>query len=230
MRYPRPVLPGVFLSRPNRFVARVLVAGREEVCHVKNTGRCAELLRPGAAVFVEPAAPDAARKTAFDLVAADKAGVLFNLDSQAPNQTAGEFLRAGGLWPAPDLVRPETRFGDSRFDFYVEAGAVRAFVEVKGVTLEDGGDALFPDAPTERGVKHLRGLMAARAEGYEAAALFVLQFAGARRFRPNRRTHAAFAEALAAARAAGVQVLAYECAVTPDAMALTRPVAVELSL
>lgn len=229
MRYPRPVLPGVFLARPNRFVARVLVAGREAVCHVKNTGRCAELLTPGAQVFVQPAAPDSPRKTAFDLVAVYKGSVLFNLDSQAPNLAAGEFLRAGGIWPAPALVRPETAFGDSRFDFYIEHAAGRAFVEVKGVTLEENGTALFPDAPTLRGAKHLRGLARAVRQGYGAAVLFVLQFAGAARFCPNRRTDPAFAAALLAARDAGVQVLAVECAVTSDSMQLTAPVPVDWS-
>lgn len=233
MQYPS-VVPGRFLQRPNRFVA--LVETREGVqrCHVKNTGRCRELLLPGAQVWLQRHS-DPARKTAYSLIAVQKGGLLINMDSQAPNRAVREWLEAGLApaadgWPVPGitLLRPEYRYGDSRFDFYLEAGDRRIFLEVKGVTLEQEGVVLFPDAPTERGLKHLRGLAASRAEGYEAAVLFVVQMQGPRRFTPNRATDPAFADGLAAAREAGVQLLARDCRVTPDSMVLANPVEIIL--
>lgn len=227
MRYER-IRPGRFLDRPNRFIAHVEVDGTVQVCHVKNTGRCKELLRPGTTVYVEGAAPGSARKTQFDLVAVEKGPLLINLDSQAPNRAAGEFLRAGGLFGPPALVRPETKWGTSRFDFYVEAGGQKIFVEVKGVTLERDGLALFPDAPTQRGVRHLEELAACLQQGYRAAALFVIQMKGVRAFAPNEETHPAFAAALRSARDAGVALYAMDCRVQPDCMELDAPVPILL--
>ena len=222
MRYAR-VREGVFLARPNRFIAEVALEGVPTVCHVKNTGRCRELLVPGAKVWLAEA-DNPMRRTKFDLVAVQKGDRLINMDAAAPNRAFGEFLAAGGVFERPDLVRPETVFGDSRFDFYVEAGERRAFLEVKGVTLEEDGAVLFPDAPTDRGVKHLIGLTQAVGAGFEAYAVFVVQMADVRYFTPNRRTHPAFADALLRARDAGVRVLAYDCAVTPESMAIGKPV------
>lgn len=225
-----PVEEGVFLTRPNRFIAHVALPEGVVVCHVKNTGRCAELLIPGRAVFVQRCAPDSPRKTKFDLIAVRKGDLLVNIDSQAPNKAFEEFLRAGrvpGL-SAPALVHPESTWGDSRFDFYAEQGTRRFFLEVKGVTLEENGAALFPDAPTERGVKHLRELARAAKEGFGTYAVFVLQMKGMRTFAPNTAAHPAFAGAMRDARSAGVTLLAYDCVVRPDAMRLDAPVPILL--
>ena len=208
---------GVFISRPNRFIAHVEMDGRAEVCHVKNTGRCKELLPPGVTVILEES-QNPTRKTRYDLVAVYKGDRLINMDSQAPNRAAGEWLMSGGFIEGVTLVKPECTFGSSRFDFYVEAGERRAFVEVKGVTLEQDGVVLFPDAPTARGAKHLRELAEARAAGYEAYVLFVIQMEDCRYFTPNRATDPAFADALSAAVAAGVEVRALTCRVTENGM------------
>ena len=228
--------PAVFLARPNRFIARVELDGREETVHVKNTGRCRELLVPGCTVYLEGSA-NPQRKTKFDLVAVEKARpnlppLLVNMDAQAPNRVFGEWMTAGrgealGL-PKPALLRPETTWGNSRFDFYWELLDCRGFVEVKGCTLEENGLALFPDAPTQRGVKHLRELIACRQAGYEAAVCFVIQMAGMTAFSPNDATHPEFSAALREAHRAGVRVLAVECAVTPDSLEMTGPVPVKL--
>ena len=201
--------------------------GREETVHVKNTGRCRELLLPGARVWLE-GSENPKRKTAFDLVAVDRGGLLINMDAQAPNRVFAEWANTGAFRPGLTLLRPETAWGGSRFDFYWEAGEHRGFVEVKGVTLERDGLALFPDAPTLRGVKHLEELAAARAAGYEAAVCFVIQMKGPRAFRPSDDTHPQFGAALRAAAAAGVEVLARDCLVTPDSLTLDAPVPVEL--
>lgn len=206
MRY-RHVEPARFLERPNRFVARVLLNGREETVHVKNTGRCRELLTPGAEVWLA-AAETPGRKTAWDLVTVRKPGLgLVNIDSQAPNRVVAEWLAGRGF----DLVRPEYRFGDSRVDFMLERGGERRLLEVKGCTLEREGLGWFPDAPTERSVKHLRELTRAVGEGWRCAVAFVIQMEGVTEVRPNRATHPAFADALKAAEAAGVQVLHLPC-------------------
>lgn len=226
---------GRFLSRPNRFIAWVELDGEAVCCHVKNTGRCRELLTEGAQVWVQECA-NPSRKTRFDLIAVRKGQLLINMDSQAPNRAAGEWIASGGLLRAGQaaagesltLLRPECRFGSSRFDFYLETTRERAFLEVKGVTLEQDGVALFPDAPTERGVRHMEELCACVREGYGGYLLFVIQMEGVRCFRPNERTHPAFGQALRAARAAGVRILAYDCAVTADSMSLRAPVPVEL--
>lgn len=206
MHYPS-VQKARFLSRPNRFVAYVEWKGTTLLCHVKNTGRCKELLLPGAAVYLcESRNP--ARKTRFDLIAVEKNGALFNIDSQAPNQVAGEWLWDGGLGFFPSLVRPEQKFGASRLDFYYEAPERKGVLEVKGVTLEQDEMLYFPDAPTERGVKHLEELIKCKAAGYEAGVLFVIQTAKAKAFSPNWETHPAFGYALQRAHKAGVRVLA----------------------
>ena len=220
------VIPGRFIARPNRFIARVETAAGEEICHVKNTGRCRELLVPGAEVVLA-VSDNPARKTKCDLVAVYKGGRLINMDSQAPNHVAAEGLPR--LIPGLTLLRPETRFGDSRLDFYWEAGEKRGFVEVKGVTLEENGIVLFPDAPTQRGTKHLRELEKCAAAGYGAAVLLVVQMGGVSYFTPNRKTDPAFADALAHARAAGVEIWCYDCLVTPREMALHQPVEIRLA-
>ncbi|HIT01710.1 MAG TPA: DNA/RNA nuclease SfsA [Candidatus Enterenecus merdae] len=227
MRY-HAVQPARFLARPNRFIAQVELDGREEIVHVKNTGRCRELLLPGRTVYLEQSG-NPNRKTRFDLIAVDKDGLLINLDAQAPNQVFAEWARAGRFRPNLTLLRPETTWGASRFDFYWEdAAGAKGFVEVKGCTLEEGGLALFPDAPTLRGVKHLRELARAQGEGYACTVCLVLQMKGCRLFCPNERTHPAFGQALREAAAAGVQVLAMDCQVAPDRLELDAPVPVSL--
>ena len=222
------VRPAVFQARPNRFVARVLLDGKEETVHVKNTGRCRELLVPGARVYLAEG-DNPARKTRYDLVAVEKGELLVNLDSQAPNKVFAQWAQAGGFRPGLTLLRPETTWGNSRFDFYWEdAAGQRGFVEVKGVTLEEEGHVRFPDAPTLRGVKHLEELVRARAEGYETAVCFVVQMEGMVDFAPNDATHPAFGAVLRRAAAAGVTVLAMECAVTPDSLAIRRSIPVRL--
>ena len=226
MTYDR-IVEGRFIQRPNRFIAHVELNGERVVCHVKNTGRCRELLVPGCTVYLERAGnPD--RKTAFDLVTAEKGGRLVNMDAQAPNQLFREWAEAGHFRADLTLLRPETVFGGSRFDFYWEAGERKGFVEVKGCTLEKDGWTYFPDAPTERGVKHLRELTAAKRAGYDTAVFFVIQMADVNGFSPNDRTHPAFGEALRQAAEAGVKVLAYQCRVFPDEVTLTVPVPVRL--
>ena len=215
---------GIFVSRPNRFIARVLLDGREETVHVKNTGRCRELLLPGARVVLSRA-ENPARKTKYDLVAVRKGGLFINMDAQAPNAAAAELLRR--LFPDA-AISPEHAWGRSRFDFYLEQDGRRTLLEVKGVTLERDGLALFPDAPTERGTKHLRELTRAVSEGFECCVLFLIQMKGCRSFAPNEETDPAFAEALRRARAAGVRVLCYDCVVTDDSMTADAPVPVEL--
>ena len=224
MRYGE-VKRGRFLARPNRFVAHVELEGERVVCHVKNTGRCRELLTSGAAVYLERA-ENPARKTPYDLIAVEKGDLLINMDAQAPNKVFGEW--AEHFLPETAVVRPEFTWEDSRFDFRLEDHLGPCFVEVKGVTLEQDGLALFPDAPTERGVKHLRGLRRAVERGYRAAVFFVVQMKGPRLFRPNDGTHPAFGQALREAAAAGVGVYAWDCAVTPESLTLDAPVEVAL--
>ena len=221
------IRPAVFLSRPNRFIAKVEINGQEETVHVKNTGRCRELLIPGRTVWLEEGS-NPNRKTRYDLIAVDKAGLLVNMDAQAPNKVFAEWAQDGNFVPGLTLLRPETTWGKSRFDFYWEAGARKGFVEVKGCTLEDNGYCRFPDAPTERGVKHLNELASCMADGYEAAVCFVIQMEGMKSFSPNDGTHPAFGNALRAAHAAGVQVLAVECRVEPDSLEITHPIPVAL--
>ena len=216
---------GTFLCRPNRFIAQVETEAGVETCHVKNTGRCRELLVSGAKVTLSES-PNPARKTKCDLVAVQKGPLYINMDSQAPNAAAREALPR--LFPGLTKVKPEAVFGASRLDFYLEQGALKTYLEVKGVTLEENGLALFPDAPTERGVKHLKELEACMRAGCQAALLLVIQMQGVRAFAPNWATHPAFGEALVHAAEAGVNILAYDCLVTPDSMTLHQPVPILL--
>ena len=225
MRYEN-MLPGIFLSRPNRFIAHIEINGREEVCHVKNTGRCRELLIPGAQVWCQKSS-NPNRKTQYDLIAVQKGERLINMDSQAPNIAAGEWLKEGGLGGIEDL-KAEVFHGDSRFDFAFIKDGRRCFLEVKGVTLEDDGICAFPDAPTERGAKHLRGLTAAAREGYGAYVLFVIQMSNVKFLHPNDATDPAFGAALREAAANGVTVLAMDCAVAENEMHIRMPVLVKL--
>lgn len=228
MHYPN-VSPAVFLARPNRFVAEVLLDSVPTTVHVKNTGRCRELLVPGAAVWLTKSG-NPNRKTAYDLIAVQKGDRLINLDAQAPNQVFFEWASAGHFLPDLTLLKPEQKHGDSRFDFYWETAARRGFVEVKGVTLEQDNAVYFPDAPTERGVKHLHGLAAAQAEDYDCTVCFVIQMAQADFFAPNETTHPAFGQALREAAQAGVRVLAYCCDVAPDRLEMGQAVAVRLNV
>ena len=221
------ILPAVFVDRPNRFIAHVELNGRLEVCHVKNTGRCRELLIPGCRVYVQHQ-PSPTRKTAYDLIAVEKGERLLNMDANAPNRIFGEYVRAGRFLREWSVIRPETTHGDSRFDFYLESPGHRLFAEVKGVTLEDDGVMRFPDAPTERGVKHLEGLARCVQEGYEAWAVFVIQTENVRWMEPNRRTHPAFADAMRQAAQAGVHLLALDCHTEPDRLEICRPVEIRL--
>lgn len=273
------IMPGRFLERPNRFIAKVEIgdvegeccregeatydAGQErerkpdrienahaqeqkknlkmenahaqerknpetETVHVKNTGRCRELLQRGARVYLERS-DNPVRRTAYDLVAVEKGTRLINMDSQAPNKAAEEWLRSGALLPDIRLVQPEFRYGNSRFDFYMETASERIFMEVKGVTLEEDGVVLFPDAPSDRAVKHVEELILARHAGYRCFVLFVIQMENVKYFMPNRRTHPEFAEALRRAEQAGVEILACDCLVTPESMRINRSVPIILS-
>ena len=220
------IVPGRFLSRPNRFIAHIEIDGKEEICHVKNTGRCKELLPSGAQVWCEKST-NPARKTGYDLIAVQKGKRCINMDSQAPNAAVKEWLAAGGLGKIENL-KPESKHGDSRFDFSFTKDGVPCFLEVKGVTLETDGVCAFPDAPTTRGAKHLQELTALASQGYGAYVLFVIQMDDVKYLHPNDATDPAFGQALRAAAQAGVQVLAMDCAVTPDSMALQNPVSVHL--
>ena len=225
MKYSNMV-PGIFRSRPNRFIAKVEMDGTEETVHVKNTGRCRELLVPGAKVYCQKS-DNPARKTGYDLIAVEKNHRLINMDSQAPNTAAGEWLRSGGLGEISDL-RPETVHGDSRFDFSFMKDGRRCFLEVKGCTLENDGCCAFPDAPTQRGRKHLEGLIRAVEEGFGAYVLFVIQMENVKSFGPNDETDPAFGAALHQAAACGVEVIAMDCHVTEDSMTIREPVTVLL--
>lgn len=216
MQYKR-IVKGKFISRQNRFVATVAIDGVAHTVHVKNTGRCKELLLPDATVYLE-VADNPSRRTAYDLVGvekrlADDTSVMINMDSQAPNRLAEEWLPKSGLFSPDAVYRREYTYGKSRFDFYITDGERKILLEVKGVTLEKDGVAYFPDAPTERGVKHIKELIAALEEGYEACILFVIQMKGITEFRPNDKMHPQFGDALRAAATKGVKVLAVDCRV-----------------
>ena len=225
MRYTNMV-PGVFLARPNRFVAHVEINGKMEICHVKNTGRCRELLPVGAQVWCQQF-DNPNRKTKYDLITVKKGDRLINMDSQAPNAAAKEWLLAGGLGEISEL-KGEYTHGDSRFDFSFMKDDRRCFLEVKGVTLETDGVCAFPDAPTQRGAKHLRGLTRLAQEGYGAYVLFVIQMTDVKYLHPNDTTDPAFGKALREAADAGVQVLAVDCAVTENGMQIRDFVKVNL--
>lgn len=226
MKYER-IQVGRFLERPNRFIAYIEINGEKETVHVKNTGRCAELLIPGTTVYVQKS-DNPERKTQWDLIAVEKRDRLVNMDSQIPNAVVKEWIEAGHLFEKPTLIRPETTYGQSRFDLYVEEGERKAFIEVKGVTLEEDGVVRFPDAPTERGVKHVEELIKAKKDGYEAYVIFVVQMEGVRYFTPNKMTHPEFWEALCKAKKAGVKILAYDCKVEKADITLNSAVPVVL--
>lgn len=226
MRY-SSVQKGKFLNRPNRFIAEVALDDELVLCHVKNTGRCRELLVPGATVYLNEAS-STKRKTRFDLIAVEKQGILINMDAQAPNCVFREYVEQGSFLANITCIRPEYRMGASRFDFYIEQGENRHLVEVKGVTLEENGIVRFPDAPTERGVKHIKGLTAALKAGFSSWICFVVQMSGTKYLVPNDETHLEFGQALRAAKCAGVHILALECDVTPDSLTIVRDIPVHL--
>ena len=220
------MVPGVFLRRPNRFIAHVVIDGQEQVVHVKNTGRCRELLPEGAKVWCQRS-DNPARKTKYDLIAAQKGDRLINMDSQAPNAAVREWLLAGGLGQVEQL-RPETTWGESRFDFSFVKDGKQCLLEVKGVTLEDGGICAFPDAPTQRGARHLRELTQAAGQGLGAYVLFVIQMEAVAYLHPNDATDPEFGHALRTAASGGVKVLAMDCRVTPQSMEIGKEVPVVL--
>ena len=220
------MIPGRFLARPNRFLAHVEIGGETQVVHVKNTGRCRELLTPGAQVWCQES-DNPNRKTRYDLIAVQKGDRLINMDSQAPNIAAYEWLRAGGLGEIENL-KAESFQGDSRFDFSFTKDGKSCFLEVKGVTLEQDGICAFPDAPTDRGTKHLKGLTRLAREGFGAYVLFVIQMSDVKYLHPNDATDPAFGAALREAGDAGVQILAMDCAVTESTMDIRLPVLVKL--
>lgn len=222
----KTMVPGIFRARPNRFIAHVEIDGQTEICHVKNTGRCRELLAPGAQVWCA-VSDNPNRKTKYDLITVRKGSRLINMDSQAPNTAAKEWLLSGGLG-AVEGLKPETFHGDSRFDFSFLHNGQRCFLEVKGVTLEQDGICAFPDAPTERGAKHLRGLTQAAKDGYGAYVLFVIQMADVKYLHPNDATDPAFGAALREAGANGVHILAVSCNVNSDSMTIGEKVEVRL--
>ena len=220
------MVPGIFLARPNRFIAHVEIDGEERIVHVKNTGRCRELLPTGAKVWCQHW-DNPNRKTKYDLIFVQKGQRIICMDSQAPNAAAKEWLLSGGLGEISEL-KAEYTHGDSRFDFSFLKDGRRCFLEVKGVTLEHDGVCAFPDAPTERGVKHLHGLTKLAGEGYGAYVLFVIQMADVKYLHPNDATDPAFGKALREAAGEGVEVLAVQCRVTPNTMVITDPVEVML--
>ncbi len=219
------IVEGVFKNRPNRFIAEVEIDGIVEKAHVKNTGRCRELLIPGAKIFLQEH-NNPSRKTKYSLIGVMKGNVMVNMDSQAPNKVVGEWLRQEGIYQNPTLIKPEQKYGNSRFDFYIEGNGKKSFLEVKGVTLEENGIARFPDAPTQRGIKHIEELMQAKAEGYDAYIVFVIQMKGTHHFEPNDRTHQAFGETLRKAGKAGVRILALDCLVKENELVIDQPIPV----
>ena len=221
------VIPGRFIRRPNRFIAQVETADGIQTVHVKNTGRCRELLVPGATVYLERGT-NPGRKTPYDLIAVEKGDLLINMDSQAPNKVFGEWAAAGGFLPGVTAIRSEYVYGDSRLDFCIETEKGPHLVEVKCVTLEEKGCARFPDAPTERGIKHIRELQRAAETGLDTTLFFVVQFQNAHSVAPNDDTHPAFGEALREAVAHNVKVCAFDCLVTPDSLSIRREVPVIL--
>lgn len=218
---------GKFVSRPNRFIANVEIDGKTEVCHVKNTGRCKELLCPGATVLLEEV-DHPGRKTKYDLVSVYKGDTLINMDSQMPNALVKEWLENNEIFPEMTKLQPETKYGNSRFDFYVEYQDKKAFIEVKGVTLEEDGHAKFPDAPTLRGIKHMQELQKCVDEGYEAWLFFIIQMKGVYKFGPSWNTHPEFGEELIRACEHGVYVQAWDCIVEPSYLRIDRRIPIDL--
>lgn len=226
MKY-QNICPAIFKNRPNRFIAETEINSRPAIAHVKNTGRCKELLIPGARVYLDKS-DNLNRKTMYDLVAVEKGKRLINMDSQAPNKVFLEYLQSGKYIKDITFIKPETTYGNSRFDFYIETNNRKIFIEIKGVTLEENGIVLFPDAPTERGVKHLQELSSCLKEGYEAHVVFIIQMNNVKYFIPNDRTHPAFGEALRKASQTGVKITAYNCNVTPDTLNISAEIPVKL--
>ncbi|MFQ9514859.1 MAG: DNA/RNA nuclease SfsA [Eubacterium sp.] len=217
------IVKGKFIDRPNRFIANVEIEGEPQIVHVKNTGRCREILLPDAEVFLQKS-DNPNRKTKFDLVKVKKGDRIVNMDSQAPNKVVQEWLTENGLYDNTTTIIPEKTYHQSRFDFYIEGDGKKAWMEVKGVTLEVDGAALFPDAPSERAVKHIEHLMKAKKEGYEAYIMFVIQMEGVKYFSPNWATHPEFSKALIRARDAGVMIMAYDCIVTETELRINKPI------
>ncbi|MEF9983812.1 MAG: DNA/RNA nuclease SfsA [Oscillospiraceae bacterium] len=217
----------IFLDRPNRFIANIDINGETEVAHVKNTGRCKELLLAGSTVFVQEVNSNT-RKTKYDLISVYKGNKLINIDSQAPNKVFAQWVKEGHFLSDITLIKPETKFGNSRFDFYLETNDKKIFVEVKGVTLEENGTVRFPDAPTLRGVKHLDELCVAKKYGYDSYVVFVVQMSDVALFEPNDKTHLAFGNALRHAVKEGVHILVLDCIVTPDSLCIKNPVDIKL--
>lgn len=211
------VKKGIFLERPNRFIAYVEIEGKKEVVHVKNTGRCRELLIPGTTVFVQEC-DNPNRKTKYDLITVCKGEQLYNIDSQAPNKVFAEWILKSKYFGDVNVLKPECRYDDSRFDFYIEAEERKIFIEVKGVTLEEDGVLMFPDAPTQRGVKHIKELCKCVEEGYDAYVAFIIQTEKVKYFTPNAHTHPEFAEALKVSKDKGVNILALNCFVTDNSL------------
>ena len=221
------VVKGQFLSRPNRFIADVLINGKAEVCHVKNTGRCKELLIPNCTVYLDKSS-NTDRKTKYDLIAVQKGEMLINIDSQAPNKVFGEWIENGDYFKNIIKIKPECKYKNSRFDFYIETEDRKIFAEIKGVTLEEYGVVKFPDAPTERGVKHIKELCDAVKNGYDAYIFFIVQMEECKYFTPNRNTHPEFADALIAAQKCGVNIKCLNCIVEPDKLIIKDFVDVKL--
>ncbi|MCL1913113.1 MAG: DNA/RNA nuclease SfsA [Eubacteriaceae bacterium] len=216
-----------FIDRPNRFIANIEIRGKPEICHVKNTGRCKELLISGAKIYVQESGSKT-RKTKYDLISVEKNGKLVNIDSQAPNKVFAEWIRQGNLFCKEAVIKTEAKHASSRFDFYIEDKGNKSFIETKGATLEKDGIAMFPDAPTLRGVKHIQDLVGAVNEGYLAYMVFIIQMEPVFRFTPNKETHPEFADALRAAKNAGVEILAFDCIVSADAIKAKGPIEVVL--
>lgn len=221
------ILQARFVSRPNRFIAEIDINGKREICHVKNTGRCKELLTPNANVYVQYF-DNPKRKTKYDLISVYKGTELINMDSQAPNKVFGEWVKNGNFIANASKIKPECKYKSSRFDFYIEAGNRKIFAEIKGVTLEENGVVMFPDAPTERGVKHIKELCECVKDGYEAYIFFIVQMKNCSFFTPNRGTHSEFADALIEAEKSGVNIKALNCSVTPDELLIDREVEIKL--
>lgn len=221
------IIKAKFISRPNRFIAEVEIDENIEIAHVKNTGRCKELLTEGTTVYVQKS-DNPARKTKYDLITVVKNGMLINMDSQAPNKVFGEWVSQGNFAADVDLIKPECKYGNSRFDFYIEAGGRKIFAEIKGVTLEEEGIVMFPDAPTERGVKHIKELCECVKNGYEGYIFFIIQMEQCKYFTPNKATHPEFAEALKKASECCVNIKAMNCNVTEDELKILKEVEIKL--
>ena len=226
MKY-KNIVEGRFIERPNRFIAKVNIDGEVETVHVKNTGRCKELLKENARVYLS-VSDNPLRKTKYDLIAVWKGDMLVNMDSQIPNDVAWEYLKSGALFSKNAIIKREVKYGDSRFDFYIEDGDKKAFLEVKGVTLEQDGIARFPDAPTERGTKHIKELIKCKEHQFEAYILFVIQMKGVKYLEPNFATDPIFSETLKKSKESGVKILAVDCIVTPDSITFDKEISVKI--